>query len=400
MKVLVINAGSSSLKYQLLDMKNEKLIAKGNCEKIGLAGSFVSLKANGQEKIVNGKLNNHEEAMEVVLKLLTDKENNVLSSLAEIEAVGHRVLHGGEIYTDSVLITDKVMADLEKLKPLGPLHMPANISGIKACQEVMPSVPQVAVFDTAFHSKMPAKAYMYGVKFEDYQELGIRKYGFHGTSHRFILEETAKLLGKDQKDVKVISVHVGNGSSVSAIKDGKSVDTSMGFTPLEGLVMGTRSGDIDASVVEYLCDKKGWTVQKAINYLNKEGGVLGVSGVSSDMREINAAIASGNERARLALDMLCYRVKKYVGTYLAVLNGADAIVFTGGIGENQEDMREVVLDNMSYAGIKFDKDKNNNLPRGTVEEISLPTSKIKVFRLPTNEELMIARDTVKLAKNK
>ena len=400
MKVLVINAGSSSLKYQLLDMKNEKLIAKGNCEKIGLNGSFVSLKANGQEKIVNGKLNNHEEAMEVVMKLLTDKENNVLSSLSEIEAVGHRVLHGGEIYTDSVLITDKVMADLEKLKPLGPLHMPANISGIKACQEVMPSVPQVAVFDTAFHSKMPAKAFMYGVKFEDYQELGIRKYGFHGTSHRFILEETAKLLGKNKEDVKIISVHVGNGSSVSAIKDGKSVDTSMGFTPLEGLVMGTRSGDIDASVVEYLCDKKGWTVQKAVNYLNKEGGVLGVSGVSSDMREINAAIESGNERAKLALDMLCYRVKKYVGSYLAVLNGADAIVFTGGIGENQEDMREVVLSDMAYAGIKFDKEKNNNLPRGTVEEISLPSSKIKVFRLPTNEELMIARDTVKLAKNK
>lgn len=400
MKVLVINAGSSSLKYQLLDMKNEKLIAKGNCEKIGLSGSFVSLKANGQEKIVNGKLNNHEEAMEVVMKLLTDKENNVLASLDEIEAVGHRVLHGGEIYTDSVLITDKVMADLEKLRPLGPLHMPANISGIKACQEVMPTVPQVAVFDTAFHSKMPAKAYMYGIKYEDYQELGIRKYGFHGTSHRFILEETAKLLGKDQKDVKVISVHVGNGSSVSAIKDGKSVDTSMGFTPLEGLVMGTRSGDIDASVVEYLCDKKGWTVQKAVNYLNKEGGVLGVSGVSSDMREINSAIESGNERAKLALDMLCYRVKKYVGTYLAVLNGADAIVFTGGIGENQEDMREYVLSDMSYAGIKFDKEKNNNLPRGTIEEISLPNSKVKVFRLPTNEELMIARDTVKLAKNK
>ncbi len=400
MKVLVINAGSSSLKYQLLDMKNEKLIAKGNCEKIGLSGSFVSLKANGQEKIVNGKLNNHEEAMEVVMKLLTDKENNVLSSLSEIEAVGHRVLHGGEIYTDSVVITDKVMADLEKLRPLGPLHMPANISGIKACQEVMPSVPQVAVFDTAFHSKMPAKAFMYGVKFEDYQELGIRKYGFHGTSHRFILEETAKLLGKNKEDVKVISVHVGNGSSVSAIKDGKSVDTSMGFTPLEGLVMGTRSGDIDASVVEYLCDKKGWTVQKAVNYLNKEGGVLGVSGVSSDMREINSAIEAGNERARLALDMLCYRVKKYVGSYLAVLNGADAIVFTGGIGENQEDMRETVLSDMAYAGIKFDKEKNNNLPRGTVEEISLPTSKVKVFRLPTNEELMIARDTVNLVKNK
>jgi len=399
MKVLVINAGSSSLKYQLLDMKNEKLIAKGNCEKIGLNGSFVSLKANGEEKIVNGKLNNHEEAMAVVIKLLTDKENKVLSSLSEIEAVGHRVVHGGEIYTESVLIDAKVMETLEKLKALAPLHNPANILGIRACQEAMPGVPQVAVFDTAFHSRMPAKAYMYGIKFEDYQELGIRKYGFHGTSHRFILEETAKLLGKNKEEVKVISVHVGNGSSVAAISGGKSVDTSMGFTPLEGLIMGTRSGDIDPSVVEYLCDKKGWTVQKALNYLNKEGGVLGVSGVSSDMREINSAIQSGNERAKLALDMLCYRVKKYVGSYLSVLNGADAIVFTGGIGENQEDMREYVLKDMSYAGIKFDVEKNNTLPRGTVEELSTASSKIKVFRLPTNEELMIARDTVKLAKN-
>ncbi len=398
MKVLVINAGSSSLKYQLLDMKNEKLIAKGNCEKIGLAGSFVSLKANGQEKKVSVSLKNHDDAMENVIKLLLDKENNILSSLTEIEAVGHRVLHGGEIYTDSVVINDKVMADLEKLKPLGPLHMPANISGIKACQEAMPGVPQVAVFDTAFHSKMPAKAYMYGVKFEDYQELGIRKYGFHGTSHRYILEETAKILGKNKEDVKLISVHVGNGSSVAAIKNGRSVDTSMGFTPLEGLVMGTRSGDIDPSVVEYLCDKKGWTVQKAINYLNKEGGVLGVSGVSSDMREINQAIVDGNERARLALDMLCYRIKKYVGAYLSVLDGADAIVFTGGIGENQEDMREVVVGNMKYAGIKLDVEKNNNLPRGTVEELSLPSSKIKVYRIPTDEELMIARDTVALTK--
>jgi len=398
MKVLVINAGSSSLKYQLLDMKKEKLIAKGNCEKIGLAGSFVSLKANGTEKIVKVKLDNHDDAMENVIKLLLDKENNVLSSLSEIEAVGHRVLHGGEIYTESVIVDEKVMANLEKLRPLGPLHMPANISGIKACQEAMPNVPQVAVFDTAFHSKMPAKAYMYGVKFEDYQELGIRKYGFHGTSHRYILEETAKILGKAKEDVKIISVHVGNGSSVAAIKNGRSVDTSMGFTPLEGLVMGTRSGDIDPSVVEYLCDKKGWTVQKAVNYLNKEGGVLGVSGVSSDMREINQAIAEGNERARLALDMLCYRIKKYVGSYLAVLDGADAIVFTGGIGENQEDMREVVAGGLKYAGVKFDVEKNNTLPRGTVEELSLPTSKIKVLRVPTDEELMIARDTVKLTK--
>lgn len=400
MKVLVINAGSSSLKYQLLDMKKEKLIAKGNCEKIGLSGSFVSLKANGQEKIVNVKLENHDMAMENVIKLLLDPENHILSSLSEIEAVGHRVLHGGEIYTESVLVDDKVLENLEKLKPLGPLHMPANISGINACRLAMPGVPQVAVFDTAFHSKMPAKAYMYGIKYEDYQELGIRKYGFHGTSHRYILAETAKLLGKAPEDIKLISVHVGNGSSVAAIKNGRTVDTSMGFTPLEGLVMGTRSGDIDPSVVEFLCDKKGWTVQKAVNYLNKEGGVLGISGVSSDMREINTAIQEGNERAKLALDVLCYRIKKYVGTYLAVLNGADAIVFTGGIGENQEDMREAVLSDMTYAGIKFDAKKNLTLPRGTVEEISTPASKVRVFRIPTDEELMIAKDTVRLAKLK
>lgn len=400
MKVLVINAGSSSLKYQLLDMKKEKLIAKGNCEKIGLSGSFVSLKANGQEKIVNVKLDNHDMAMENVIKLLLDPENHLLSSLSEIEAVGHRVLHGGEIYTESVLVDDNVLENLEKLKPLGPLHMPANISGINACRLAMPGVPQVAVFDTAFHSKMPAKAYMYGIKYEDYQELGIRKYGFHGTSHRYILAETAKLLGKAPEDIKLISVHVGNGSSVAAIKNGRTVDTSMGFTPLEGLVMGTRSGDIDPSVVEFLCDKKGWTVQKAVNYLNKEGGVLGISGVSSDMREINTAIQEGNERAKLALDVLCYRIKKYVGTYLAVLNGADAIVFTGGIGENQEDMREAVLSDMTYAGIKFDAKKNLTLPRGTVEEISTPASKVRVFRIPTDEELMIAKDTVRLAKLK
>lgn len=400
MKVLVINAGSSSLKYQLLDMKKEKLIAKGNCEKIGLSGSFVSLKANGQEKIVNVKLDNHDMAMENVIKLLLDPENHLLSSLSEIEAVGHRVLHGGEIYTESVLVDDKVLENLEKLKPLGPLHMPANISGINACRLAMPGVPQVAVFDTAFHSKMPAKAYMYGIKYEDYQELGIRKYGFHGTSHRYILKETAKIFGKAPEDIKLISVHVGNGSSVAAIKNGRSVDTSMGFTPLEGLVMGTRSGDIDPSVVEYLCDKKGWTVQKAVNYLNKEGGVLGISGVSSDMREINTAIQEGNERAKLALDVLCYRIKKYVATYLGVLNGADAIVFTGGIGENQEDMREAVLSDMTYAGIKFDAKKNLTLPRGTVEEISTPASKVRVFRIPTDEELMIAEDTVELAKLK
>ena len=398
MKILVINAGSSSLKYQLIDMTNEKVIAKGNCEEIGTGRSFIKLKANGQEKVVDIDLKNHDEAMANVIDLLLDKENNIISSLSEINAVGHRVVHGGEIFTESVLITDEVMESLESLKPLGPLHMPANISGIKACQEAMPGVPQVAVFDTAFHSKMPAMAYMYGIKYEDYKELGIRKYGFHGTSHRFITQETAKLLGKKEDEIKLISVHAGNGSSISAIKNGRTVDTTMGFTPLEGLVMGTRSGDIDPSVVEYLCQKKGWDVSKAINYLNKECGVHGLSGVSSDMRDLNKAVSEGNERAKLALDVLSYRIKKYIGSYLAVLNGADAIVFTGGVGENQESMREFVLSDMEFAGIEFDREKNNNLPRGTVEEISTPASKVRVFRLPTDEELMIARDTMRLTK--
>ena len=398
MKILVINAGSSSLKYQLLDMTNESVIAKGNCEKIGMPGSFVSIKANGQERVVNGDLKNHQEAMETVIKLLLDKELHIISSLKEIDAVGHRVLHGGEIYTDSVLVDEMVMKNLESLKPLGPLHMPANISGIRACQEKMPGVPQVAVFDTAFHATMPPKAFMYGVKYEDYKDFGVRKYGFHGTSHKYILSETARVMGKNPEDIKLISCHIGNGSSITAIQNGRSIDTTMGFTPLEGLMMGTRSGDIDPSVVTYLAEKKGKTAEEIITYLNKQGGIAGISGVSSDMRDLNAAIKAGNERAKLALDMLCYRITKYVGAMLSVLNGADAIVFTAGVGENQEDLREKVLDSLSYVGVEFDREKNNHLPRGTVEELSLPTSKIKVYRIPTNEELLIARDTVKVAK--
>lgn len=397
MKVLVVNAGSSSLKYQLLDMTNESVIAKGNCEKIGLPTSFVSIKINGKEKVLNVKLDNHEQAMENVIKLLLE---NAISSLSEIDAVGHRVLHGGEIYTHSVLVDDEVLEKLESLKPLGPLHMPANISGIRACQASMPGVPNVAVFDTAFHSTMPEKAYMYGIKYEDYKEYGIRKYGFHGTSHKFMLQEVSRVMGKKPEDLRIISCHIGNGSSITAIAGGKSIDTTMGFTPLEGLMMGTRSGDIDPSVVEYLCDKKGMSVKEAINYLNKKSGIVGVSGVSSDMRELNDAIKAGNKRAKLALEMVCYRISKYVGAMLAVMNGADAIVFTAGVGENQEDLREAVLDQLSFAGVTFDREKNNHLPRGTVEELSLPTSKIKVYRIPTNEELLIARDTLEITQAK
>ncbi len=397
MKVLVVNAGSSSLKYQLLDMTNESVIAKGNCEKIGLPTSFVSIKINGKEKVLNVKLDNHEQAMENVIKLLLE---NAISSLSEIDAVGHRVLHGGEIYTHSVLVDDEVLEKLESLKPLGPLHMPANISGIRACQASMPGVPNVAVFDTAFHSTMPEKAYMYGIKYEDYKNYGIRKYGFHGTSHKFILQEVSRVMGKKPEDLRIISCHIGNGSSITAIAGGKSIDTTMGFTPLEGLMMGTRSGDIDPSVVEYLCDKKGMSVKEAINYLNKKSGIVGVSGVSSDMRELNDAIKAGNKRAKLALEMVCYRISKYVGAMLAVMNGADAIVFTAGVGENQEDLREAVLDQLSFAGVTFDREKNNHLPRGTVEELSLPTSKIKVYRIPTNEELLIARDTLEITQAK
>lgn len=397
MKVLVVNAGSSSLKYQLLDMTNESVIAKGNCEKIGLPTSFVSIKINGKEKVLNIKLDNHEQAMENVIKLLLE---NAISSLSEIDAVGHRVLHGGEIYTHSVLVDDEVLEKLESLKPLGPLHMPANISGIRACQASMPGVPNVAVFDTAFHSTMPEKAYMYGIKYEDYKDYGIRKYGFHGTSHKFILQEVSRVMGKKPEDLRIISCHIGNGSSITAIAGGKSIDTTMGFTPLEGLMMGTRSGDIDPSVVEYLCDKKGMSVKEAINYLNKKSGIVGVSGVSSDMRELNDAIKAGNKRAKLALEMVCYRISKYVGAMLAVMNGADAIVFTAGVGENQEDLREAVLDQLSFAGVTFDREKNNHLPRGTVEELSLPTSKIKVYRIPTNEELLIARDTLEITQAK
>lgn len=398
MKVLVINAGSSSLKYQVFDMDNETVLAKGNCEKIGIAGSFVKYKANGVEKVIEGDLKDHTQALTVVLNLLTDKEVGILKSLDEIDAIGHRVLHGGEIFKDSVVITEENLKQMEELIPLGPLHMPANISGIKACQKLFKGKPQVAVFDTAFHSRMPEKAFLYAIPYQAYTDWKIRRYGFHGTSHRYVSGECARLMGKDLKDLKIITCHLGNGSSICAVKDGHSVDTSMGLTPLAGVLMGTRSGDIDPSVLEVIQEKTGWTLKEITNYLNKKGGILGINGVSSDMRDNEAEIAKGNKRAMLVVDMLAYQIKKYIGSYMAAMGGVDAIVFTGGVGENDATLREKVLQDMQYADIVLDVEKNKTLPRGTVEQINASNSKVKIYRIPTDEELVIARDAVALIK--
>ena len=397
MKILIINAGSSSLKYQLLDMANEKLIAKGNCEKIGLSDPVISYKHDGKEETFVGA-KNHEEAIKKVLDILVDKKNGVIKSFDEIGAIGHRVVMGGWIFKESTLIDDKVIEDIEKLAEMAPLHNPANAMGMRACKKVMPNVPQVAIFDTAFHTTMPEVAYMYGLKYEDYEKFHLRKYGAHGTSHRFVVQELAKALGKDVKDVKAITCHLGNGSSITAIRNGESVDTSMGLTPLQGLVMGTRSGDIDPTVVQFLCKDRNMTVDQTINYLNKECGLLGISGLTSDMREVQAEALKGNKRCKLALDMLSYSARKYIGTYLAVLNGADAIVFTGGIGENRPEMREQIICDMENLGIVLDKDKNNNFKRGQIELISAKDSKIKIYVIPTDEELMMAKDTLNIVK--
>ncbi len=393
MKTLVLNAGSSSLKFQLMDMNDEKLIAKGNCEKIGLNDSTITLKAHGNVKTFDIKLDNHQIAMEHVLKILCDKENDIISNLSEIEAVGHRVLHGGEKFKKSTLIDEKVLEELKELIPLGPLHQPANIQGIEACMQLMPGVPQVAVFDTEFHSTLPDYAYRYAIPKEAYTKWAIRKYGFHGTSHKYIAGELAKLLNKDGK---FIICHIGNGASISAVNNGKCLDTSMGFTPLEGLVMGTRSGDIDPAVVERIMDMTGKDIHETLNYLNKKSGLLGISGISSDIRDIQAQ-AESNADARLAVDMLCYRVKKYIGEYIAVLNGVDAIVFTAGTGENRPEIRQQILEGLDWLGIEVDKDKNYNFTRGEVCDITGENSRCKIFVMPTDEELLIARDTKTLA---
>ena len=394
MKILVINAGSSSLKYQLIDMDTEQAVLKGICERITFKGGELTQKtADGKVLNVKQDMKDHTAAIELVLKAMVDPKFGAIKSTDEISAVGHRVLHSGEDFKSSVVIDDEVIRICEKNAELGPLHMPGNIACIKSCREVMPGVPMVAVFDTTFHSTMPAKAYMYGIPYSVYDQYKVRKYGFHGTSHKFVSEETIKLLGK--KDSKIIVCHLGNGSSISAVKDGKCLDTSMGFTPLEGLVMGTRSGDIDPAASEFIRAKLGLTPEELVQYLNKKCGMLGVSELSSDMRDLESAINEGNEKAKLAVEVAAYRIKKYIGSYAAVLNGVDAIVFTGGIGEHSDLMRALVMSDMEYLGVDFDFEANKGRGDG-VREISKPDSKVKVIILPTNEELSIARETLHL----
>ncbi|HIW03074.1 MAG TPA: acetate kinase [Candidatus Protoclostridium stercorigallinarum] len=394
MKVLVINAGSSSLKYRLFEMDNEQVLAKGVADRIGIGNSF--LKHTGKkEAVIEKNLPNHEVAIKEVLEVLTDPEYGVIKSADEISAVGHRVVAGGEYFTESALVTDETREKIRDIIELAPLHMPACLMGIDACRKVMHDVPHVLVFDTSFHSTMPDVAKLYGIDYDDYKELKIRRYGAHGISHQYVSEEAAKIYGK--KEFNLIVCHLGNGASLSAVKNGKCVDTSMGFTPLEGLIMGTRSGDIDPSVVQYLTHKKGWDVSQAISYLNKSCGVKGISGVSSDFRDLTAAAAAGNKRAELAIDMFAYRVKKYIGSYAAAMDGVDMIAFTAGIGENTPEVRERVLSDMSYLGLKYDNKLNYACPRGEAVKLSTDDSKVLVYVIPTNEELVIARETLRLA---
>lgn len=397
MKILVINSGSSSLKYQLLDMSDNSVVAKGLVERIGIQGSVLTHSpANGKKEVINANIPNHDVAIQLVLDTLVNKEYGVLSDLSEITAVGHRVVHGGEKISDSALVTAEVKKAIEECIELSPLHNPANYAGILACEKLMPGLPQVAVFDTAFHQTMPPKAYSYGVPYEYYTKYKIRKYGFHGTSHKYVSQRAAKFLKREgDENLKLIVCHLGNGSSISAIKGGQCVETSMGLTPLQGLIMGTRSGDIDPAVVSYLCNKEKMTADEVVNILNKKSGVLGVSGVSSDFRDLEEAAEKGNTRAQLALDMFVYTVKKFIGSYAAVLNGVDAIVFTAGIGENSASMRSSICEGLDYLGAKVDQEKNK--VRGEEIDVSTPDATCHVLVIPTNEELMIALDTLKIA---
>jgi len=397
MKILVINCGSSSLKYQLIDMENENVLAKGLCERIGIDGSKLTHKVPGREDYVKETpMDNHKVAVELVLEALMDEVNGVIKNVEEISAVGHRVLHGGQTYSDSIIVNDDVKRVIREYFDLGPLHNPANLIGIEACEAALPaSVPQVAVFDTAFHQTMPAKAYMYAIPYEYYEKYGVRKYGFHGTSHSYVSKRAIEFLGLDKDNSKVIVCHLGNGASISAVKNGKCVDTSMGLTPLEGLIMGTRSGDVDPAVVQYIANKEGKSVDDMLNILNKKSGVLGLSdGVSSDFRDIDKAANEGNEKADVARQAFVYRVLKYVGSYIAAMNGVDAIIFTAGVGENDGGKRKQICEGLAYMGITVD-DEANKL-RGQEVVISGADSKVKVAVIPTNEELAIAKETLAL----
>lgn len=397
MNILVINAGSSSLKYQLLNPETQQVLAKGLCERIGIDGKFT-YKPEGKEAIKEADvaMPTHNEAIKAVLDALVDSKNGVIGSMKEIDAVGHRVVHGGEKFAKSVLITNEVMAAIEECNPLAPLHNPANIIGIKACQALMPSTPMVAVFDTAFHQTMPAAAYMYALPYEYYENDKVRRYGFHGTSHKYVTQRAAAMLGKPIEELKLISCHLGNGSSIAAVDGGKSVDTSMGFTPLAGLPMGTRCGDIDAGILQYLMNKYSMDIDQMLNVLNKKSGVEGLSCVSSDFRDLENAAAEGNEKAGLAQKKFAYEVKKFVGAYAAAMGGADAIIFTAGVGENDKVVRAMVCEGLEYMGVELDATSND--VRGKEAVISASSSKVKVLLIPTNEELMIAIDTAALAK--
>lgn len=396
MKILVLNCGSSSIKYALYNMDDKSVMTSGGAERVGLDGAFVKVKLpNGEKKQIMHDIPEHTEGVKFIFSLLTDPEIGVIKDLKEIDAVGHRMVHGGEKFNKSVLLTDEVLNAFEACIDLAPLHNPANLKGVKAVSELMPGLPQVGVFDTAFHQTMPAHSYLYAIPYELYEKYGVRRYGFHGTSHRYVSQRVCEFLGVNPADKKIITCHIGNGGSVAAVDGGKCVDTSMGLTPLEGLMMGTRSGDIDGGAITFLEKKLGLDADGMSNLLNKKSGVLGISGISSDMREIDTAVEQGNERAKIALDMYNYRIKKYVGAYAAAMGGCDIIVFTAGVGENQYSMREQVCAGMEYMGVKLDVEKNKTV-RGEEAIISTPDSKVTVCVIPTDEELMIATDTMNL----
>ena len=395
MNILVINCGSSSLKYQLINSDTEAVLAKGLCERIGIEGSQITYQpAGGEKEVTVSPMPTHTQAIQMVLDALTNEKNGVIKSLDEVGAVGHRVVHGGENFTSSTLLTEEAMKAIEECNDLAPLHNPANLIGIRACQELMPNTPMVAVFDTAFHQTMPEEAYLYGLPYEYYEKYKVRRYGFHGTSHSFVSKKAAELAGKPYEDLKIIVCHLGNGSSITAVDGGKSVDTSMGLTPLAGLPMGTRSGDIDPAILEFIAGKEGKSVEEITTILNKKSGVSGLSGVSSDFRDLDAGMKDGNDRCRLALDVFCYSVKKYIGAYAAAMGGLDAIAFTAGIGENNPYVRRVSTMDLSFMGIDIDETKNEI--RGEEQKISTDASKVQVWVVPTNEELAIARETVEL----
>lgn len=398
MKILVLNCGSSSIKYKLYNMDDESVLAQGGVERIGIDNAFIQVKLpDGSKKKIMRDLPTHKEGVQLVFECLTDPEIGAIKHLDEIDAVGHRIVQGGDIFNKSCIVTPEVEKGIESLIDLAPVHNKGHLAGIRAVDHLLPTTPQVTVFDNAFHSTMPDYAYLYAVPYEIYTKYHVRRYGFHGTSHRYVSHRVAELEGKDIKDLKIITCHIGNGASVAAIKDGKVVDTSMGLTPLAGLMMGSRSGDIDPSAVTYIMEKLHMEPQEMAEYLNKKSGVLGISGVSSDMRDVEKAASEGNKMAKLALTMYNYRIKKYIGSYAAVLNGVDVIVFTAGVGENQASMREGATEGLDYLGVKIDKELNNTV-HGTETKISAPDSKVDVWVVPTDEEIVIARDTMELVK--